>query len=111
MPETLVYIEALMGVSGDMFLGALIDAGVPVEVLHDAWDQLDIDNYEIEISEKRKSGMRALQCLVRTEEKKGPRLWKEYRKVLDDSGLKSEIKSAATSLCEKLFRIEAEIHR
>src|SRR5437763_3209148 len=100
MSETILHIEALMGASGDMFLGSLLDAGVPLEVLHDAWNQLDIDNYEIEISEQRKSGMRALQCLVRTEEKKGPRTWKDYRKILDASGLKIGIKTAAITLCE-----------
>jgi len=63
MAETiLLYIEATSGASGDMLLGAFLDCGVPVEILFEAWSALDIDNYEIEIFETQKSGMRALRC-------------------------------------------------
>ena len=83
MTETILYIEALSGVSGDMLLGAFLDLGVPVEVLNEAWSALGIDNYEIEISEVTKAGLRALRCRVHTEEDKGPRAWKQYRKLLE----------------------------
>lgn len=93
-----------------MLLGAFLDLGVPVEVLNEAWSSLGIDNYEIEISETMKAGIRALQCKVRTEESKGPRTWKEYQKVLENSGLAPGLRGDALRLCRKLFEIEAELH-
>lgn len=111
MAETILYIEALSGVSGDMLLGAFLDLGVPVEVLNEAWSALGIDNYEIEISETTKAGLRALRCRVQTDENKGPRTWKDYRKLLESSSLPSTIRGPALQLCRKLFEIEAEFHR
>jgi uncharacterized protein (DUF111 family) len=49
MAEKILYNEATSGVSGDMLLGALLDSGVPAEVLSDTWTALGIDNYEVEI--------------------------------------------------------------
>lgn len=93
-----------------MLLGAFLDLGVPVEVLNDAWSSLGIDNYEIEISETMKAGIRALQCKVRTDESKGPRTWKGYQKVLENSGLAPGLRAEALRLCRKLFEIEADLH-
>ncbi len=38
----IAYLECFAGISGDMFLGALIDAGVPAEVLMEATAALDL---------------------------------------------------------------------
>jgi hypothetical protein len=38
----IAYLECFAGISGDMFLGALIDAGVPAEVLMEATSALDV---------------------------------------------------------------------
>jgi uncharacterized protein (TIGR00299 family) protein len=38
----IAYLDCFSGVSGDMFLGALIDAGVPPQVLHDAISALNL---------------------------------------------------------------------
>lgn len=111
MAESILYIEALSGVSGDMLLGAFLDLGVPIEALNEAWSALGIDNYEIEISETTKAGLRALRCRVQTDENKGPRAWKEYRKLLESSSLPPAIRSQALLLCKKLFEIEAAFHR
>ncbi len=39
----IAYLDCFAGISGDMFLGAIIDAGVPANVLQDAVAALDID--------------------------------------------------------------------
>ena len=38
----IAYLECFAGISGDMFLGALLDAGVPATVLHEATAALNI---------------------------------------------------------------------
>jgi uncharacterized protein (TIGR00299 family) protein len=38
----IAYLDCFAGISGDMFLGALIDAGVPPQVLHDAISALKL---------------------------------------------------------------------
>jgi pyridinium-3,5-bisthiocarboxylic acid mononucleotide nickel chelatase len=110
MAEKILYIEATSGVSGDMLLGALLDAGVPPEVLSETWTALGIDNYEVEIFQTQKSGMNALQCRVSTEETKGPKTWKEYRSLLENAKLPDKIRQQATSLVKRLFETEASIH-
>jgi hypothetical protein len=110
MRENILYIEASSGVSGDMLLGAFLDAGVPVEVLSKIWDRIGINNYEAEIFETQKSGLRALQCRLRTKEEKGPHSWKEYRSLLTGSKLPDKIKSRTLELVRQLFEMEAFLH-
>ena len=93
-----------------MLLGALLDAGVPAEVLSETWNALGIDNYEVEIFQTQKSGMNALQCRVSTEEPKGPKTWKEYHSLLENAKLPDKIRQQAILLVKRLFETEASIH-
>lgn len=108
--KRVLYIDATSGIAGDMILGALLDLEVPVEIFKNAWDQLGLDNYQVEVFETRKSGLKALQCKVITEEKKGPRTWKEYQQILTKSKLKNSIGRQALAVCKKLFEMEADSH-
>ncbi len=91
-------------------LGAFLDLGIPVETLYSAWNSLRLDNYEAEIFETTKSGMRALRCRIKTDESQGPRSWKEYEKLLKTSRLKPVIRDTALKLCHRLFEVESEFH-
>ena len=110
MKTRILYVEALSGISGDMLLGALLDLGAPVEVMHSVWDQLGLDHYEVQVFETRKCGMKALRCRVVTQEKLGPRSWLEYKSRITGSKLSTPLRSRILGLCRKLLEIEASIH-
>jgi pyridinium-3,5-bisthiocarboxylic acid mononucleotide nickel chelatase len=59
----IAYLECFSGISGDMFLGALIDAGVPPELLTRAVEALGVDA-RLEISRVDRSGISAAKVDV-----------------------------------------------
>ncbi len=74
------YIEAFSGISGDMMLGALVDAGVPVRLLEETVAALRVDA-RIEVSRVERSGISATKVDVwAAGEKDMPReqYWREH---------------------------------
>jgi hypothetical protein len=59
----IAYLNCFAGISGDMFLAALIDAGVPAEVLHDAVKALDL-NASLSFSKVDRSGISSIKVEV-----------------------------------------------
>jgi pyridinium-3,5-bisthiocarboxylic acid mononucleotide nickel chelatase len=60
----LAYFDCPSGASGDMILGALVDAGVPFETLERELALLGVDGYRLERSEVMKAGLRATKVDV-----------------------------------------------
>ena len=54
-----IYIEAFAGISGNMLLGALIDAGVPFDHLASEMKKLHLGEYELIKERKNKRGKKA----------------------------------------------------
>jgi uncharacterized protein (TIGR00299 family) protein len=59
----LAYLECFSGISGDMFLGALVDAGVPVSLLQEAIAALGV-GAELRVSKVDRSGITATKVDV-----------------------------------------------
>ena len=61
--ERIAYLDCFAGISGDMLLGALIDAGLPREVLHQATAALNLDA-TLDIHRVDRSGIAATKVDV-----------------------------------------------
>src|SRR5215813_11470514 len=59
----IAYLECFSGISGDMFLGALVDAGVPLELLKKTVAALGVDA-RLEVSRVQRSGISAIKLDV-----------------------------------------------
>ena len=65
----IAYLDCFSGISGDMFLGALVDAGVPAALLEAAVAALKI-GARLEISRVNRSGITAIKVDVYAEGEK-----------------------------------------
>ena len=59
----IAYLDCFAGIAGDMFLGALLDAGVPADVLHQAIATLSL-NARLKIETVDRSGISAMKVHV-----------------------------------------------
>ena len=62
---SLIYVDAFSGVSGDMLLGALLDAGLPEKDLRRCLDSLPVTGYELDVREEVRKGLRVTRAEVR----------------------------------------------
>ena len=60
----IAYLDCGSGISGDMTLGALVDAGVPLDALNAAIGSLGLPGCRLRAQEVRKNGFRATQVTV-----------------------------------------------
>ncbi|MFI5103423.1 MAG: nickel pincer cofactor biosynthesis protein LarC [Terriglobales bacterium] len=93
----IAYLECFSGISGDMFLGALVDAGVPPELLVRTVQALGVDA-RLEISRVDRGGISATKVdVIAAGEKELPReeFWAKKALSTQHSALSSETLSSA----------------
>jgi pyridinium-3,5-bisthiocarboxylic acid mononucleotide nickel chelatase len=61
-----LYLDIFSGISGDMFNGALIDLGVPLEQLEHELTKLGLDEYHVHATRKHKSSIEGVKFDVHT---------------------------------------------
>ena len=108
---TLAYFDSFSGISGDMTLGALVDAGLPIEVLRSELAKLNLPGYEITSEKVKRSGLAATKVHVVLDKKEQPaRHLSDIQKIINKSSLPPAIKQKSLSIFQRLAEVEAKVH-
>ena len=105
------WFHCLAGASGDMMLGALVDAGVPVEVIQGAVDSLGVERVELSVDEVTRHGLGATKVDVRVTRSTVIRTWPHVKQLLEGASLALPVRQRALAVFERLALAEARVHR
>lgn len=109
----IAYFDCIAGASGDMILGALVDAGLAVETLREHLFALRLgDEFELQAQKVSKNGFGAtkVDVIVRTDEHSQGRHLAEIEAILHESDLPKHIQEKASGMFRRLAEAEAGIH-
>ncbi|MDZ7261262.1 MAG: nickel pincer cofactor biosynthesis protein LarC [candidate division KSB1 bacterium] len=106
----IAYFDCFAGISGDMILGALIDAGLPLEVLRTELTRLNLTGFEISTRQVKKHGLRATKVAVTTSETHPHRNLRDIEEIIERSSLSQSITEKALKIFRRIAEAEAGIH-
>jgi pyridinium-3,5-bisthiocarboxylic acid mononucleotide nickel chelatase len=106
----LAYFDCFSGISGDMTLGALVDAGVPLEKLREELRGLHLPGWQISAEKVWKNGMAAMYVRVNTEDQTKHRSLSAILELLQSSQLASTVRQNAAAIFTRLGEAEASVH-
>jgi uncharacterized protein (TIGR00299 family) protein len=106
----IAYFDCASGISGDMTLGALVDAGVPLDRLRDAIDSLGLPGLALRAEEVKRHGFRALKIHVDCQPEHVHRHLHHIEKMIDGGRLTDRQKERAKKIFLRLGEAEAKVH-
>ncbi|HXC46722.1 MAG TPA: nickel pincer cofactor biosynthesis protein LarC [Candidatus Sulfotelmatobacter sp.] len=104
------YFDCFSGISGDMTLGALMDAGVPVEQLRSELRGLNVPDWELTAEKVWKNGMAATYAKVSARDTQTHRSLSTILGIIEKSNLSPAVKDRASAIFKKLGEAEAAVH-
>lgn len=106
----IAYFDCSSGISGDMFLGALIDAGLPLGAVEEAVSSLGIQGCEIHASREMKAGLAATSLKIISKEGGKARPWRDIKRLIEESSLRVRVKGLAVQIFSALAEAEGRLH-
>jgi uncharacterized protein (TIGR00299 family) protein len=104
------YLDCASGISGDMTLGALIDAGANLEAINAAIGSLGWSNVRVTTTPVKKKGFRATQVKIEHEPEHKHRHLHHITAMIDGSLLNARQRELAHRIFLKLAQAEAKVH-
>ena len=104
------YFDCLSGISGDMTLGALVDAGCSLERLREDLKGLKVPGWQISAEKVWKNGMAATHVSVRTKDPQTHRSLNDILGIIEKSELGGDVRKRASSIFRRLGEAEAAVH-
>ena len=107
-----VYFDCPSGASGDMILGALIDAGVSLQTLRAELAKLGLPGFTLEAREVRRGAFRATKADVVLDQqvRHHHRQLRDILAILSASQLPPSVIAAAARIFSRLAEAEARVH-
>jgi pyridinium-3,5-bisthiocarboxylic acid mononucleotide nickel chelatase len=106
----LAYFDCFSGISGDMTLGALVDAGCSLETLRDELKELSVPGWTISSEKVWKNGMSATFVKVAAEDQTRHRGLAAILEILEKSKLTEQVRNNAAAIFRTLAEAEAAVH-
>ena len=106
----IAYLDCFSGVSGDMCLGALLDAGVAAEELRAELARLPLSGYSLDSKRVTRAGLAAVQAVVSVEEPQEPRTLADVHEVIESSTLPAADRERGKAVFRRLAEAEAAAH-
>jgi pyridinium-3,5-bisthiocarboxylic acid mononucleotide nickel chelatase len=106
----LAYFDCFSGISGDMTLGALVDAGCDLATLRHELQGLELPGWSISSEKVWKNGMSATHVRVSSEEQTKHRSLSAILQILGKSRLAPQVRDRAAAIFQKLGEAEARVH-
>ncbi len=93
----IAYLDCFSGASGDMLLGALLDAGLPLDELRGELTKLTLDGYSLGARRVQRAGLAATQALVEVRDEQPPRTLSDVLSLIQKSSLPAADKEKGLS--------------
>ena len=111
MQQDIAFFRCIGGASGDMILGSLVDAGLPIGQVIDPLSKIVPDEFDIEFSHSERNGMSGTHLVV-NQSPKGEirRNFQDFVSLILGSDLSDRTKSKSLEIFETLQRAESKVH-
>lgn len=109
MPR-IAYFDCFSGISGDMALGALLDAGLPLEMLREALQRLGIDGWELHANREVRGPITGTRAHVVAPEGHVHRKLDDIRAIISAASLPPAVIDRSVRVFTLLAMAEAKVH-
>jgi pyridinium-3,5-bisthiocarboxylic acid mononucleotide nickel chelatase len=106
----IAYGELIGGISGDMFVGAMLDLGLPLTRLKSQLKKIPTLRYTLTVSKKTVHSIRATRFHVVCPDEESARSWKQIRTLIAGSSLRPKVKESGIDIFSRLAEAEGKIH-
>lgn len=111
MKNKIAYLDCTGGISGDMFLGALLDLGMPLAFLEKELTGLSVKGFKLVSRKEKRKGISGRRFVVKVDEKKQPqRGLRDIKRIIIKSKLPLAVKEKSIFLFSLLAKAEAKVH-
>lgn len=110
----IAYFDCFAGASGDMILGALLDAGLTIDRLRKEIAKLGLSHYKLDVEKVVKRGIGGSKARIRIDQKHHGhhhRRLSHIREIIEKSDLQASVKAKSTAIFNRLAEAEARVHR
>jgi uncharacterized protein (TIGR00299 family) protein len=106
----IAYGELIGGISGDMFVGAMLDLGLSLSKLKSELKKISGLRYTLTSAKKTVHGIRATRFQVVCPDKESARSWKQIRSLIAESRLHPGAREAGIKIFSCLAEAEGKVH-
>lgn len=106
----IAYLDCFSGVSGDMLLGAALDAGAGLDDIRGELRKIPIEGHTIDAWRVKRAGISAMQAVVDVSTEQTPRTLADVVTLLDQSSLPPTDREKGRLVFTRLAEAEARVH-
>ncbi len=104
------YLDLWTGLSGDMMVGAILDAGWSEEEVRTAIEAVGMPEVFVTVESRRSRGLAGKGIRVEARDEPPERSFDEVRRILEGSQLEPAVRSRAVEMFRRLAEVEGRLH-